>query len=492
VHAVRLRPEPSYWTHRTTNEDERRAKVLEAIRHLPRPIILYATKRVDAEAWDRDIGAAGFRRRALIHGGSSDEHRSDVLARWGRDEIDIMVANSAFGLGVDKPDVRAVVHVALPESIDRFYQDVGRGGRDGWGSLSLLLWDDRDKGAARRLAVPTFIGTDRGLERWKAMFFAPNRRVLGNDSYLLPLDVSPSVRSGDIDMDGDENRLWNLRTILLLARAGLIELAPGLSRNRDAETGSRNAVEIRVLDYRHLDSRAWEEKVAPRREAFLGASRESWDLMLSSLRHERCLSALLRQAYTDLPRGVSVSRACGGCHWCRVHGFPVRCGRMIAKHSPPTAWPETRIGQGLHDFIGTSKVGVIFFRASLPIDERKSQLRELARWLCDEGTVNIVATRMLLLEWASLFSQHADWRVFVQNGVPTTIARNQQSAVFVTDSQSTEWPELWRSLPDSIGRVVFILPDNIAEPDRPDRLLRDLFTGLPRLSYEQWEDRYLA
>ena len=110
----------------------------------------------------------------VLHGlvGTPEGERSSLLDAWNGDEVDIVVATSAFGLGVDKPDVRAVIHATCPEDIDRYYQDVGRSGRDGFASFSLVVRTDRDLRDARNLAVPRFIGVERGLERWSAMFGA--------------------------------------------------------------------------------------------------------------------------------------------------------------------------------------------------------------------------------------------------------------------------------------------------------------------------------
>src|SRR5207247_2052216 len=70
VHAVRLRPEPSYWIAEAPSEDVRRDWVLEAVDHIPRPLILYTVRRAQAEDWYKLLAAQGFRRLGLIHGGT--------------------------------------------------------------------------------------------------------------------------------------------------------------------------------------------------------------------------------------------------------------------------------------------------------------------------------------------------------------------------------------------------------------------------------------
>ena len=105
--------------------------MLEALRHVPRPAILYVTRVVDAKAWRDRLEAEGFEHAELVHGETGANERDRILRGWRDGDIDLVVATSAFGLGIDYRHVRAVVHACIPESLDRFYQEVGRGGRDG-------------------------------------------------------------------------------------------------------------------------------------------------------------------------------------------------------------------------------------------------------------------------------------------------------------------------------------------------------------------------
>lgn len=112
----------------------------------------------------------GLRRLATFDGGTPDRERQRIILEWAANRLDGIVATSAFGVGLDKTDVRTVIHATIPETLDRFYQEVGRGGRDGKSSVSLLVFDDTDWALPERLAKPKIISDELGFSRWKAMY----------------------------------------------------------------------------------------------------------------------------------------------------------------------------------------------------------------------------------------------------------------------------------------------------------------------------------
>ncbi len=108
-----------------------------------RPAIVYAPTRKaseeQAEALQSGLRAAAY------HAGMEGEQRDQVQTAFLSGKLDVVVATIAFGMGIDKPDVRAVVHTGLPSSIESYYQEIGRAGRDGLPSKAILLhsWADR-------------------------------------------------------------------------------------------------------------------------------------------------------------------------------------------------------------------------------------------------------------------------------------------------------------------------------------------------------------
>ena len=107
-------------------------------------IIIYCFFRQETEDLARDLNARGLSARPY-HAGLDPEVRRRTQEDFIRDRVPIIVATIAFGMGIDKPDIRLVVHYSLPRSLEGYYQETGRAGRDGLPSEYVLFYSYADK-----------------------------------------------------------------------------------------------------------------------------------------------------------------------------------------------------------------------------------------------------------------------------------------------------------------------------------------------------------
>jgi ATP-dependent DNA helicase RecQ len=108
-----------------------------------RRALVYASTRKSTEAAAATLKEAGLH-AAAYHAGLDDNERTRVQDAFAAGSLPVVCATNAFGMGIDRPDVDAVVHFAIPGSVEAYYQEIGRGGRDGRPATATLLWDVAD------------------------------------------------------------------------------------------------------------------------------------------------------------------------------------------------------------------------------------------------------------------------------------------------------------------------------------------------------------
>lgn len=117
--------------------------------------IVYVRSRKKTEELSAFLVANGIS-SSFYHAGLGQDSRSDRQERWKKDMIRVMVCTNAFGMGIDKPDVRFVVHFDVPDSPEAYFQEAGRGGRDGKRSFAVMLWNSSDIRRLRQIATISF------------------------------------------------------------------------------------------------------------------------------------------------------------------------------------------------------------------------------------------------------------------------------------------------------------------------------------------------
>jgi ATP-dependent DNA helicase RecQ len=118
------------------------------------PGIVYSATRRGTEEIAAQLADRGLRARHY-HAGLNKADREDTQRAWMDDELDVVVATTAFGMGIDKPGTRFVVHAEPADSVDSYYQEIGRAGRDGQPALAVLVYRQEDLGIRRFFAAGT-------------------------------------------------------------------------------------------------------------------------------------------------------------------------------------------------------------------------------------------------------------------------------------------------------------------------------------------------
>ncbi|MCI9680374.1 MAG: ATP-dependent DNA helicase RecQ [Lachnospiraceae bacterium] len=219
-----LRREPRFALVTAKSFKDKNDKIKELLRCLPRPMIVYVMRPDQVERIKELAAQIGITNVETFTGKTKSAERSRIIDEWSKNEFDIMIATSAFGVGVDKSDVRTVLHLYVPDNPNAYYQELGRGGRDGLPSLSVMCVYPKEDLELALVMTDKVLGSEKIRGRWESMLNSQTspRDI---DTYTLDTSVKPKYNSVDYAEDASlADRRWNIYVILLLRRYGLIKI----------------------------------------------------------------------------------------------------------------------------------------------------------------------------------------------------------------------------------------------------------------------------
>jgi ATP-dependent DNA helicase RecQ len=153
-------------------EERMEDRIISMLRKIPGTAIIYVRSRAETQRLSLWLQRQGFSAEAY-HAGLNGAERDKRQSRWILNQTRVMVATNAFGMGIDKPDVRLVIHTGLPESLEAYYQEAGRAGRDEKKAFAVLLWDQAQAGVMAEKIERSHPSeqTIRSVYQWLSSYF---------------------------------------------------------------------------------------------------------------------------------------------------------------------------------------------------------------------------------------------------------------------------------------------------------------------------------
>ncbi|HYO94169.1 MAG TPA: ATP-dependent DNA helicase RecQ [Polyangiaceae bacterium] len=289
---------------RTPNEEAKRQHLLRTVQEAEGIGIVYVATIRQANELHAWLGGQGIA-VGRYHGKLSPHEREDAQHRFMADEYRLMVATNAFGLGVDKPNIRYVIHYQFPDSLETYYQEAGRAGRDGGPARAILLYRLEDK-----RVQSYFLGGKYPRPEESLRVFAATERLASGKDPAAPITATEVSAAAELGLS---------RSKVILAQ---LERARVLERQRRG---------FRVI-------RSWThasglEEILTEYTRKHEADRERIEGMMRYGQSTECRWRLLKRYF-----GADDSGACGHCDNCRDRPQEQLARALHA--TPPPAAPD--------------------------------------------------------------------------------------------------------------------------------------------------------
>ncbi len=306
--ADELRSEFEFYAHECTSEEEREDNIRLLVDQAPRPMIIYTVTPEIAEKYKGILVKQGYNRVSVFTGKTGDTDRVRIIREWDKDNIDIIVATSAFGMGVDKADVRTIITTYIPESVSRYYQEVGRAGRDGYSALNYwLFYHGQDDKVIKHLTDTALLTEKRLSERWESLYKSSQKVPGAANKIRIRMDSIPEDMKGNLV--GKQHANWNKDAVLLLYREGIIDIT-----DLQFITPTKYEIEVVLNNIPVLENKALLETYI---EGFRNEERQSIiddkSSVYEMMRYypDECFSTFFTKAFPY------ASDSCSGCPDCR-------------------------------------------------------------------------------------------------------------------------------------------------------------------------------
>lgn len=304
--ADELRTEPSYYLHKCSTEEERIEQVNRLVAQAPKPIIVYTVGPDEGIKYFNAIKSLGFKNVDFFTGQTDNNKREKIINEWNENKIDIIVATSAFGMGVDKADIRTIITSYIPETISRYYQEVGRAGRDGFSSLNYFLYyEDIDNEYVNSLTKGTVLTVDSLVNRWKELLAGAKRETA--NTVWIDINIPPEHLK--YSLTGRRNAGWNKDVLLLLFRSGLIDIIDVNNISFDNYKILIRLNNIRVLEDTELLTKCITKHRESERERIIMGIASVKKLLKEG--NKDCFSTFLTNEFPY------TKKLCNGCPYCR-------------------------------------------------------------------------------------------------------------------------------------------------------------------------------
>lgn len=375
-----LRPELEYYTKCYKYKTQREEELKRLVPLCPKPMIIYVATKEQCSTYLEIVRSIGFKNCEMFTGETGDTEREVLITRWRKNDIDIMVATSAFGMGVDKADVRTIISAYIPENISRFYQEVGRAGRDGYSALSFsLVCFSEDESNADRFTNSKILTAESLLERWKEM---KDNHEPDEDASCIWVRTSDAPEHLHFSKTGGKNSGWNQDVLLFLARNGYIEIED-IVREPEKKYKSYK-IKMHLLKVHELEDGAkLLKEVEKYREDERKNITEGKDAVKNMFLNESCYSVYFFNTFKHAGVG------CNGCPVCRQNGWntgfsdPSMTNDLIFSVSEKNNYSYRN---SLSNFGGMQSIGMLYYDETIEQDK----VRDLISRLILTGTDYIV------------------------------------------------------------------------------------------------------